>query len=44
VTEAANAATLPAGTVAVDVPHITGNYVTGARLLPQARRRLDAGM
>jgi len=30
VTEAANAATLTAGTVAVDVPHIAGNYVTGA--------------
>jgi hypothetical protein len=29
VTEAANAATLTAGTVAVDVPHIAGNYVTG---------------
>ena len=29
-TEAANAATLTAGTVAVDVPHIAGNYVTGA--------------
>ena len=28
-TEAANAATLTAGTVAVDVPHIAGNYVTG---------------
>lgn len=44
VTEAANAATLTAGTVAVDVPHIAGNYVTSARLLPRARRRLDAGM
>jgi len=30
VTEAANAAALTAGTVAVDVPHIAGNYVTGA--------------
>ena len=30
VTEAANAATLTAGTVAVDVPHIAGNYVTDA--------------
>jgi hypothetical protein len=30
VTEAANAATLTAGTVAVDVPCIAGNYVTGA--------------
>ena len=29
-TEAANAATLTAGTVAVDVPHSAGNYVTGA--------------
>ncbi len=29
-TEAANAATLTAGTVAVDVPPIAGNYVTGA--------------
>ena len=27
----------------MDVPHIAGNYVTGARLLPRARRRLDAG-
>jgi hypothetical protein len=30
VTDAANAATLTAGTVAVDVLHIAGNYVTGA--------------
>jgi hypothetical protein len=30
VTDAASAATLTAGTVAVDVPHVVGNYVTGA--------------
>ena len=38
-TEAANAATLTAGTVAVDVPHIAGNYVPGAGCYHGAGRR-----
>lgn len=40
-TEAANAATLTAETVAVDVPHIAGNYVTdaGTSMIPVRRPR-----